>query len=152
MCQTRRCLQGRDGWTQSQKTCLQMFTLTRCQSWWICLCASLHYGQTLTNQIAPLIVSLIGGLIIIRPAWWEVNIRQLSRRRRDNKEEPAAAVVLLLMVCLEQKMPPNPASICLQQVRRNTKHRLEFSAHDWCLRSSILQQRLCSRSRPAASS
>lgn len=105
-CKTWRCLQGCDGWTQNQKTCLQMFPLTRCQSWWICLCASLHYGQTSTNQIAPLIVSVMGGLIIIRPAWWEVNIYQLSRRWQDNKEEPAAAVGLLLMVCLEQKMQP----------------------------------------------
>lgn len=119
----------------SQRTCLQMFTLTRCHRWWICLCASLHYGQTLTNQIAPLIVSLIGGLIIIRPAWWEVNILQLCRRRRDNKDEPAAAVVLLLMVCLERRTMPTPASIRLQQVCRNNQHRPEFSglAHDFGL-------------------
>lgn len=96
-------------------------------------------------------MSLIGGLIIIRPAWWKVNIRQLSRRRRDNKEEPAAAVVLLLMVCLEQKTPPNPASIRLR-VHRNTKHRLEFCARDWRLCSSVFPQRLCGCSRPAASS
>lgn len=124
------------------KTCLQMFTLTRCHRWWICLCASLHYGQTLPNQIAPLIVSLIGGLIIIRPAWWEVNILQLCRRRRDNKDEPAATVVLLLMVCLERRTMPTPASIRLQQVRRNNKHRPEFSgfAHDLGLCNSIFRQ------------
>lgn len=76
-------------------------------------------GQTLTNQTAPLIVSLIGGLIVIRLAWWEVNIRQLCTRRRNNKDGAAARVVIPPPpVCLERRMAATrgwPRSVFLQE-------------------------------------
>lgn len=110
------------------KSASKVFTNTLCQRPWIsrpisrCLlwhsvnfdefvCACLFIrlgGQTLTNQIAPLIVSLIGGLIIIRLAWWEVNIRQLCKRQRNNKDETALVVIPLLMICLERRMTETP--------------------------------------------
>lgn len=68
-----------------------MFSLTRCHpDRFVCVHVFIRLrGSTWTNQIAPLIARLIGGLIIIRAAWWEVNIRQLRERQQNNKEEAA---------------------------------------------------------------
>lgn len=77
------------------------------------VCLQLTQGLT-SNQTAHLIVGFIGRLIIIIPAWWQVNIRQLLTSKKD---ETQLVVIPSLLICFpaEDDTDSSLASICLQQ-------------------------------------